>query len=262
MRVAPAAPWAEAVLHVLAHVDVGRVAASCFCAAWIAEARARFGPAEARTLAEDARLLASAAGTHEALARVHAVIWLFDGEEDASAVREHDLADLDPPEVRSPPALRLAREAGDAAEILRAAAELELPLVAGLPPLDATDDALARALDVTLAAAPGLARFDIRLARPLGLRGRLFGRSILVGAPGHAGADAAHVAWQAAHEATVAEIVMRGDAKDHDDIERGAIALLRTRARAAGLGDDHARWLARLDLSALGPIADVAHGTE
>lgn len=262
MRVAPATPWTETVLHVLAHVDVGPIAASCFCASWIREAAGRFGPAGGRTLAEDAQLLARAAATHDVLARAHAVIWLFEGETDASAARARDLADLGVDDVRSPSALALAREVGGPAELLRAAAELELPLVARLPRLEANDEALARALARVTEAAPELARLDVALARPLGLRGRLFERQIVVGAPRHAGADAEHVAWQAAHEATVAEVVMRALAKGHDDVERHAIALLRARARACGLGDDHARWLGRLDLSALGSIPDVAHGPE
>ncbi len=258
MRVAAATPWAETVLHVLAHVDVGRIAASCFSPAWIRYAADRFGPATERLLAEDARLLAQAAGTHDVLAQAHAVIGLFAGEDDVSAARARDLAELGDADVRSPLALRLAREALGAAEILRAAAELELPLVGALPPIDTH----AVALDAVLAAAPELARCDVFLARPLGLRGRVLERAVLVGAPGHAGADAEHVAWQAAHEATVAEVVAAGSAKTHDDVERTAIALLRARARAAGLGDAHARWLGRLDLSALGPIPDVPHGTE
>jgi hypothetical protein len=57
-----------------------------------------------------------------------------------------------------------------------------------------------------------------------------------------------HAAWQAAHEATVAEIVEawpedRG-AVDHDRVERAALALLAGRARDAGLGAAHRAWLA------------------
>jgi hypothetical protein len=45
------------------------------------------------------------------------------------------------------------------------------------------------------------------------------------------------------------------------EVERTAIATLRSRARAAGLGDDHARWLGCFDLSGLGPIPDVPNGS-
>jgi hypothetical protein len=45
------------------------------------------------------------------------------------------------------------------------------------------------------------------------------------------------------------------------EVERTAIATLRSRARAAGLGDDHARWLGCFDLSGLGPIPDVPDGS-
>ena len=260
MRVVGATPWARAVLHVLAHVDVGAVAASCHCPSWIAWAEERLGPAEERPLAEDARTLARVAGAHDVLARAHGVVWLFDGADDARAVAGKDLADLRDDEVRRPTALRLAREVALVSEILRAAAELELPVLARAPIPDARDEALERELARVRAAAPALDAFAIALAPPLGLRGRVLEDEIVVGRPGFAGADAEHVAWQAAHEATVAEIVARGDPSRHDDVERAAIALLRSRARASGLAVEHARWLSRMDLSALGAIPDVPDG--
>ena len=260
MRIRPATPWAETVLHVLAHVNVGSVAASCHSPAWIAWAEERLGPAGERLLAEDARTLAQVARTHEVLARAHAVIWLFDDDKDASAVASRDLAELADADVKRPLALRLARDAGHAAEVLRVAAELELAPMATLPPLTIVPD-VEGALERVAVAAPRLRELEVAIARPLGLRGRVFERTILVGAPGIGGADAEHVAWQAAHEATVDEVLDRGEARGHDAIERAAIARLRSRARAAGLDAEHARWLARFDLSALGPIPDVTDGT-
>jgi hypothetical protein len=162
-------------------------------------------------------------------------------------------------------AVRLALSAGPVAEILRAAAELELDAFAHLDaPSGASRDEsrlewrddhrqINDALRDVLPAAPHLARCEISLARPLPLRGRAFGRSIVVGFPGIAGAEASFCAWQAAHEATVLEI----GAGAFVDVERRALARLRARARRADLEDAHARWLSRIDLSALGPISDV-----
>ena len=43
-------------------------------------------------------------------------------------------------------------------------------------------------------------------------------------------------------------------------LERRALGLLRSRARRAGLVEAHARWLAHLDLRAIGAIPDVDDG--
>jgi len=163
----------------------------------------------------------------------------------------------------SPPCPSVVPSLGPAAELLRAAAELELPLVESLPPIS-TVPALATALSSILAASPSLASCAVALTRPLPRRGRLHGTNISVGAPGVAGATTDLVAWQAAHEATVLEVqrATHAAALPYADLERRAIALLRVRARRAALGDAHARWLATLDLSALGPIPDVVDGSE
>jgi hypothetical protein len=243
-----ASAWTEAVFHVLAHVDVGRVPASCHDPRWIRWAAERMGPAAQRRLAEDAAVLATTLASHEHLARAQALAWAFPSADAARAVAARDLDALEKND-----ALSLALSAGPGAEVLRAAAELELDAIEalGAPPDDRA--AIARALAAVAAAAPYLARCDVRLARPLPVRGRAFGRAIVVGFPRIAGAEADFVAWQAAHEATVLEIGPGA----FEDVERRAIATLRSRARRAGLGDAHARWLAGIDLSALGPIPDV-----
>jgi hypothetical protein len=167
--------------------------------------------------------------------------WLFGDASLARAAAERDLADLGVP-------------GGAEIEVLRAAAELELDAIEALGPV-AIDATLAAALAEVSPAAPALARCAVTLVRPLPRRGRALGTSILVGVPGVAGAKAWHVAWQAAHEATVLEVA----AATWLETERRALALLRARARAAGLAEGHARWLATLDLRAIG---DVADGTE
>ena len=141
------------------------------------------------------------------------------------------------------PAL-LPHLAGDpAVEVLRAAAELELPLVARLPPVDVDLAALALALGEVARAAPLLPCCAVGVSRALRRRGRVMGREIWVGE-----APVEHSAWQAAHEATVAEVVERarsaGEGTDHDRVERAAIALLARRAVEAGLTQGHRAWLA------------------
>ena len=240
-----ASAWTEAVFHVLAHVDVGRVAASCHDARWIRHAEQHLGPARERKLAEDATVLANALATHELLARAQALAWVFPSADAARAAAAQDLADLE----RSV-ALHVALAAGASAEVLRAAAELELAAIESLPARPEASDEILR--DV-VRAAPNLSRCEVSFARPLPSRGRAFGTSIVVGFPGVAGAESDFVAWQAAHEATVLEIG-RGE---FADVERRALGLLRARARRTGLAHAHARWLSGVDLSALGPIPDV-----
>jgi hypothetical protein len=245
---------------VLAHVEGGRLAASCHDPAYVAWAEARLGPIAERSLGEDARILASVCTTHDALARVQAVAWLFNGEDDASAVAMRDLATLADKDVVDPMALRAARAAGPAAEVLRAAAELELPRIAALAPPEVDRVAVSRELAIVARVAPRLSSCRIALARALGLRGRVLGSSIVVGAPGAVPGggcpDAAHAAWQAAHEATVLEVGPLA----FEDAERSAIDLLHRRARDAGLDAAHARWIARFDLHGVGGSPGGAWG--
>jgi hypothetical protein len=244
-----AAPWADAVFHVLAHVEAGALAASCWNRVYVAWVAERLGAATERALTEDARVIAGAASTHDALARIQALAWLFETEDDARAATEKDLNELTENDVRSKLALAVVKHAGAEVEVLRAAAELELPLLAKLSsPL--VDAALPKKLRAMTAIAPRLATCTVAVARPLGIRGRVLGSSIFVG-----DADVEHVVWQAAHEATVLEVSESGT-KEWAELERRAIGLLRSRARTAGLAEAHALWLARFDVSGLGEIPD------
>jgi len=251
--------WLECVFHVLAHVETRGLAASCHNRAWIEHAAMSLGLASRRPLGEDARVIAAAANTHDALASVQALAWVFESAEAARTVADRELTALEADAVASIHALAVARSAGPVAEVLRAAAELELPLLDRIAGVSAAQLAgIGAELDAVIPAAPALPRFEVAAARPLGLRGRTLGASIVVGVPGLGCPDAEHAAWQAAHEATVAELATLGG-DGFLRLERRAIGLLRSRARAAGLDAAHARWLARLDLSALGPIPDVDH---
>lgn len=247
----------EGVFHVLAHVEAPGIAASCHNRAWIERAAMMLGLATTRQLGEDIRVIGAGARTHDVLASLQALAWVFESADDARTVADRDLTTLDSDDVASFDALTIACSTGPLAEVLRAATELELPLLEGLDPISGDQlDGIGRALDEVAIAAPSLARFRVLAATPLGLRGRTLGPSIVVGVPGIGCPDADHAAWQAAHEATVSRLAELGN-QPFVDLERSAIATLRSRARAAGLGDAHARWLARLDLSALGPIRDV-----
>ena len=221
----PAPAWMEAVFHVLAHVDCGPIAASCFDPRYVAWARRVLGPAEERTLAEDAAVLARVRD-HEAFARLQRLAWHAD------------------------------EGANPFAGVLRSAAELEVPLLAKTPRGACSVDALG-ALGAATIVAPELVQYEVLLCRALPFRGRVLDGQIVIGAPPVAGATAAHIGWQAAHEAIVASLT-----GEHAEVERRAIVRLRSRARAAGLGREHGRWLATLDLRTLGPIPDIDDGAD
>jgi len=256
------------VLHVLAHVDAGNQAASCHDAGWIAWVGAQLGRASDRALADDARVLAEVLGSHDALIAAHALAWTFAHEAQVRAASSRDLVQLGEQDVADVNALAMACAAGPAVEVLRAAAELELPLLASLgsarpvPERGNERHGLADALNDVANAAPELTRAHVALARPLPRRGRAWCGAILVGMPGIAGAEVSHVAWQAAHEATVLEVErsaswLARQSLSFECVERTALGLLRSRARRVGLADEHGRWFASLDLRALGAIPDV-----
>lgn len=236
----------------LAHVDVP-FASSCFSPAYGAWAAQTLGPIDARPLGEDVRVLGELARTSpDAFASVQALAWAFHSAEAASAAADFELRDA---RVDHEDARAIAIHAGPIAEVLRAAAELELPLLGALR-LPASHVPPPGAIT---AAAPALARCAIAHVPALGLRGRVLDRRVFVGVPGLAGATAEHVAWQAAHEATVEEVSTSdaGRRLPFLELERRALGLMQSRARRAGLAAEHARWLAHLDLRELGPIADV-----
>lgn len=284
MLVRRASLWTESVFHVLAHVEAPGLPSSCHDARYVAWIGERLGSIEARALGEDTAVIARVATTHDVLAGVQALAWVFDSPDQCRRASDRELGELGADDVASADALSIALSTGPIAEVVRAAAELELPLLAGLVGSAAARvdlRAVRRALDVVSAAAPSLRDSAVSLALPLGLRGRAFARSIVAGVPGIACPDVEHVAWQAAHEATVVDLNERersrladvprgGRARRgleaapaaHLDGERRAIARLEARARLCGLGDAHARWLARLDLDALGAIRDVRDAPE
>ncbi|MBI4953862.1 MAG: hypothetical protein HY908_17695 [Myxococcales bacterium] len=271
--------WPDLVLHVLAHVaGTADRAASVYDPAYVAFAARHLGRAGARTLAEDAAALAVLLPSHAALARAQLVAWLFPSPEAAGACAERDLADL----AREPPAEVACRAAlaGLAAapavelaglELLRCAALLEAPSHAALPPAVLAPReraALEAALAALVPVAPLLARVDVVPRRALRLRGRVRRRPLAPTPGSHAlaeiwtglpcddpGPDVAHVAWQAAHEASVLEVARvaegaTGPAAAERAVEHAAVVLLAERADEAGRGAERAAWYAHFGLDA------------
>lgn len=242
--------WAEAVFHVLAHVRAtAHLAPSAYDPSYVAEAARALGPAEERLLAADAARIGALATTFDAMVDVEQLAWLFDSPGRARACVERDLAVLEASDVDHPRSLPAVRRAGAVAEILRAAAEIEAPLCAKLPPLALDERALDQALAEATVMAPLLASSTVGVVRALGIRGRVVASDegdtaprIWVGA-----ASTEHMAFQAAHEATVWEVgcdaAKAGIPWVHEDVEREAIRRLRARAEAQGKGEAHQRWL-------------------
>jgi hypothetical protein len=216
VKIARASRWTDAVFHVLAHVPVD-APASVYDPVYIRFAGRKI---------DDAALLASLLPTHDALAEAQLLAWLWDTPERA---RSKDLSQLTADEVDAPGLLSHLH--GPGVEILRANAELEIDR---LPRFTIDEDALAAALGRVRAAAPSLE--EVFVCPPLRMRGRVFDGRIYVGAPVEL--DVEHVAWQAAHEATVRDL----GPGPYELVEPRAVMLLRERAREAGLGASHARW--------------------
>ncbi|HHH31432.1 MAG TPA: hypothetical protein ENK57_24215, partial [Polyangiaceae bacterium] len=250
---APHRSWPELVFHVLAHVQVtAHLPSSAYDPTYVRWAREALGPAEARPLGEDAAVLGVALGDHEALASVQLLAWLYDDAEAAQATGRRELAELSADEVTRADVLAALAEVGPPAELLRCAALLEDGLLShGLPPLD--EAKLGGALEEAARAAPRLREHRVVPLRSLRLRGRVRGRDIFVGWPCEELAlQESHVAWQAAHEATVAEVGGRAlgvPTLGERGVETVAVVTLAARARIQELADEHERWLHHL----LGP---------
>lgn len=125
-----------------------------------------------------------------------------------------------------------------AVDLLRAAAEAELPLLSRLPPVGVDMEALAGALDEATVVAPQLPGCRVGVSRVLGERALLRGTEIWIGA-----VSIEHAVWMAAEKATVVEVEERHRAFGSKAVELRARALLGERARGAGRGEAYERWL-------------------
>jgi hypothetical protein len=248
-------PWADLVFHVLAHVP-SSTPASVYDPAYVQFAARHLGVPEARPLGEDVRALAAFATNHARYAALQGVAWLFSSIEEDERTRERDLSALGASDVADAALLGALRADGPAVEVLRCAAELEAEAHARLPELELERAPLEAALEGVGRAAPALAGYRIGIVRSLRLRGRVRNGEIWIGAAGaEPGPELFHVAWQAAHEATVDELVRTLETPSTDDrsLESAALVLLAARAAGAGLASEHAEWFShfRLDRSVL-----------
>ena len=253
---APADRFAELVFHVLAHVNAtASLAASVYDPNYVAFVEARLGPAHLRALGEDAALLGRLLTTHDMLASAQLLAWTFASEEQAERARGRDLVTLAESDVADSVALAGALGTGPAAEVLRAAAELEGPYVEVLPERHWNAAALRDTLRGLLPCAPWLGRLRISGVRALGLRGRVYRGEIWVGMPGDSfGPTLAHAAFQACHEATVAEVsahaARTGTPLADRTLEQAAIVLFAARAARAKKEHEHAAWFAHFGKNA------------
>ena len=275
--------WPDLVFHVLAHVaGTAALPASAYDPAYVGWAARHLGSAHDRPLGEDAIALAALLPSHELLATAQLVAWLFESVEQAMACADRDLLALGPGDVDDAAALRalvLPSPAHAGAEFLRCAALLEAEAHASLPPATVERDPLAAILDDQLVVAPDLQRFALMPLRALRLRGRVHcspaaeRAEIWTGLPSaEPGPTLQHVAWQAAHEATVAEVgrLWRAECAAEPLGERGveavSVVLLGARARAAGRAAAHCAWLAHFaappstDPAGLPPMAAALFG--
>src|SRR5689334_3120479 len=130
-------PWADLVFHVLAHVPLP-FPSSIHDPLYVAFAERHLGPASARSLAEDAVLLGKVLSTPELCAHAQWVAFLFENAAAARAVTDRDLREMDEVHAHGA-ALRALAGIEPVAESLRAAAELEAPHHARLPPCAVND---------------------------------------------------------------------------------------------------------------------------
>jgi hypothetical protein len=155
------------------------------------------------------------------------------------------LSDLRSDEVRTPAALVGLSHSWPAAELLRAAAELEASAHARLP-VAHVDPRLGDALDVAMSVAPRLGGLRVECLRSLGRHGRVAAPSLFVGVPSEElGVSVDHVAMQAAHEATVVEVGEWATRRlTEREVEYAALLVLATRARRTGFAPVHEAWWA------------------
>jgi len=243
--------WGDLVFHVLAHVPPARrVAASVYDKVYVDFVKKHAGPASGRTLAEDAQALGKLAVTHEELASVQQLAWLHETIKSAQAAARWELRELGPEQVDAPEVLSGLVRTAPAAELLRRAALLEEQVWASLP-AEVDGRALQQAFEIVMPTAPWLHRCRVRLVRSLRLRGRVRGNEIWVGMPMVAlDLGSEHVAWQAAHEATVREASVmarkNGMSATYGLVEPVAVVALASRSKRAGLQHEHGNWYGHL----------------
>lgn len=246
MDVALVTPHAELVFHVLAHVPAppGGAPASLYDAAYAAWAEGHLGPAAQRPLGQDVAVLARRQ-THASAIRLQRYARVFAAPEAARVYATAPLSEVPASALDRVDQRDAILPSDDALEVLRCAVALELEAWRKLPPVSLPDD-LARALSPLAALAPKLRTLSLSVVRSLGTRGRLWDDEIWIGLP-DARTSRHEVAWQAAHEATLAEVWEAEPSLGEDAAERLSLALLAVRVIdcAPRYREDHAAWWAR-----------------
>lgn len=241
MHVALASPHAELVFHVLAHVPC-TAPSSLYDPAYVEWVAGYLGPASARPLGQDVAVLAGQ--SHAGAIRLQRYARVFADPNAARTCTTSPLEDVPTSALDRVDQRDAVLPSDDALEVLRCAVALELDDWRRLPPV-ALPTGLAHDLARWEALAPWLRRKPLVGLRSLGARGRLWDDAIWIGLP-DGRVQLEEVGWQAAHEATLAE-VCDAEALDEDAAERVSVALLA--ARADGHGPEaraaHAAWVAR-----------------
>jgi hypothetical protein len=199
------------------------------------------GPADQRPLGQDVAVLRVLMRDHEALAAVQGLAFLWRDSAEALACSELELAALTAHDVLCPVLLAQLNVRAYALESLRSAALLEAEVYATLPPPRVDTRALDEALVALSRCAPTLASARVTALRPLTRHGRVLGSTIFVGVPG-AGVSLQHVAMQAAHEATVAEVLSHASALPERQVEAVALVLLAERCAGSVHAESHRAW--------------------
>jgi hypothetical protein len=255
--------YADLVFHVLAHVRPDRpLAPSLYFPGYIECCKQRLGPADARPLGEDLVALGRLVSDHQRLDQALLLAWLFETPEDASVYDAVELDSLPPESPVDPRVLSSLRSLPESAiELLRCSVALERQHWAKLPEtrLDPAP-ALLEKLERMRSVAPHLCEVHIGCVRPLGLRGRAFFSSVLVGTVDDplegCSPSAEHAALQAAHEATVIEVRNQANLP-FLQLEHTALTVLRLRARETVWEEAHGRWLGHLRLGEFGGLENL-----
>ena len=236
--------WAEVVFHVLAHVPARDLPSSLHSAWYVSFAEALLGPAAQRPLGQDVAVLRVLMRDHRALAAVQGLAFLWRDSSEALACSEREMAALTAHDVVCPRLLAQLNVHAYALEALRGAALLEAEVYVTLPPPALDTRALDEALVALTACAPTLASARVTALRPLTRHGRVLRSSIFVGVPG-AGVSLQHVAMQAAHEATVAEVLSHATALPERQVEEVALSVLAERCARTPHAAAHRAWCAQ-----------------
>lgn len=230
IRLEDASDWCRLVFHVLAHVNVPELPSTAFHAGYVARAEHFLGAPAERALGRDIATLRELANEHASYSRLQLLAWLFDSIEAAARCSGRALAELGPEDVSRFALLPSLQGIGPAAELLFCAALLEVASLQSLPALGYSRDELVAALEGELIHAPHLARYTLVRCDSLTVFGRIAGQRIWIGTPNaQLGVSARQVARQAAHEATVGELLRRHPEVPEREIEKRALQAFQSR---------------------------------